>query len=152
VNGNSPKHLRNAWLTACSALLLALTGCGGTDEPPESGPRIDAAAASQLAEQSEEIAQLIDDGQVCDAAHAADELKAQAEAEIADGSVPAPLANELVSNAQALVDEVNCDAPEPPPATTDEDDDDEEKEGDGEGKGKGNGKDKGKGRDKDGDG
>ena len=145
MNGNFPKVLRNAWLTACSALVLVLAGCGG-QEPRESGPRIDGAAASQLAERSDEIARLLDAGDVCGAAHAADELKASAESEIADGSVPAALANELVSNAQALVDEVNCEPPPPPPTTTDEDD---EEEGDGEGKGKGNGK--GKGRDKDGD-
>jgi hypothetical protein len=135
VNGNCPKHLRNVWLTACSALVLAVAGCGG-EEQPDNAPRIDGAAATQLADRSEEIARLLDEGKVCDAAHAADELKAQVEAEVADGSVPAGLADELESNAQALVDQVNCEAPPPPPTDTEE-----EEEGNG----------KGKGRDKDGD-
>jgi hypothetical protein len=137
VNGNCPKHLRNGWLTACSALVLALAGCGGDDQPDNS-PRIEPATATELADRSEEIARLLDEDKVCDAAHAADELKAQVEAEIADGSVPTGLAEELDSNAQLLVDQVNCEAPPPPPTETEEEEE-----------GKGNGK--GKGRDKDGD-
>jgi hypothetical protein len=133
VNGNCPKHLRNGWLTACSALVLALAGCGG-EEQPDNSPRIDAAAATQLADRSEEIARLLDEGKVCDAAHAADELNAQVEAEVADGSVPAALADELESNARALVDEVNCEEEPPPPTDTEE-----EEEGNGKGKGKGKG-------------
>jgi hypothetical protein len=135
VNGNFPKPLRSVWLTACSAVALALAGCGGdgAQEPPT--PRIDRAAAADLAERSDEIARLLDDGDVCGAAHRADELRARAQEEIDDGSVPPALAAELEANAQALVDEVNC--PEPaPPAETDEDDEEEEDRGNGKGKGK----------------
>ncbi len=145
MNGNCPKHLRNAWLTACSALVLALAGCGG-DEPSDNAPRIDAAAASGLAERSDEIARLIEEGNVCDAAHVADELKTQAEAEVADGSVPPALADQVVSNAQALVDEVNCEETPPPPPPPEDEDGDEDGGDDGN-NGKGKGKDK-----KDGDG
>lgn len=136
MNGNCPKHLRNAWLTACSALVLALAGCGG-EEPPDGAQRIEAAAATQLADRADEIASLIDDGEVCTAAHKADELFAAAHDEVERGTVPPALASELTSKAEALRDEVNCDEPPPPPVT---DEDDEE-----EGKGKG------KGRKKDGD-
>jgi hypothetical protein len=135
VNGNCPKHLRNAWLTACSALVLAVAGCGGEDNPPNNAPRIDAAAATQLAQRSEEIAQLIDDGDVCTAAHRADDLLAVAEQEVAKGTVPPALAAELTSKAKALQDEVNCEEspPPPPPAPVEEGEEDEDK---GEGKGK----------------
>jgi hypothetical protein len=127
VNGNCPKHLRSAWLTACSALVLAVGGCGGEDSPPDNAPRIDAAAATQLADSSEEIASLIDAGDVCTAAHRADELLAAAEAGVEKGTVPPALASELTSKAEALRNEVNCPAPPPPPfpVETEEDDDDE---------------------------
>jgi hypothetical protein len=135
VNGNCPKHLRNAWLTACSALVLALAGCGGDEQPPNGAPRIDSAAATQLAERSDEIATLIEAGDVCTAAHRADELLAAAAGEVEKGTVPSALASELTSEAEALRDEVNCEAPPPPPET---DEDDEDK---GNGKGKGRKKD-----------
>lgn len=134
MNGNFPKPSRSAWLTACSALALALAGCGGNGAQQPPSPRIDEAAARDLAERSDEIARLIDDSDVCGAAHRADELRARAQEEIDDGSVPAALASELVANAQALVDEVNC--PEPPPAETDEDEEDDRGKGKGKGKGK----------------
>jgi hypothetical protein len=131
VNGNCQKHLRSAWLTGCSAVVLALAGCGGEETPPDGAPRIDSAAATQLAERSDEIARLIDDGDVCTAAHRADELFAATEAEVAKGTVPPALASELTSTAEALRDEVNCDSPPPEPPPEDDED---------EGKGKGKGK------------
>jgi hypothetical protein len=139
VNGNCPKLLRNAWLTGCSALVLALAGCGGAETRDET-PRIDPAAASELAAASEEVAQLIEEGNVCDAAHRADELYAAAQERVQDGRVPSELAGQLLENAEALRNEVNCEA-EPPP-------DDEEEGEDGQGNGKGKGRD---GKKKDGD-
>jgi hypothetical protein len=134
VNGNCPKHLRNGWLTACSALVLALAGCGGDANGGDQGPRIDGAAASELAAASDEVAQLIDDGDVCGAAHRADELFADAQAKVDEGSVPPELADQLLTNAEALRNEVNCEAPPPPPETGEGEGDDE---GDGKGKKKG---------------
>ena len=104
MNGNCPKHLRSAWLTACSALVLAVGGCGGEDSPPDNAPRIDAAAATQLAERADEIATLVEDGEVCRAAHRADELFAAAQEEVANGTVPPELAAELTSKSEALRD------------------------------------------------
>ena len=135
MNGNCPKPLRSVWLAACSALVLAVGGCGGEDGPRDDAPRIDAAAATQLADRSEEIAGLIDAGDVCTAAHRADELLAAAEAEVEKGTVPSPLAAELTSKAEALRNEVNCPAPPPPPVEA-EDDDEDEDEGKKKGKGK----------------
>jgi outer membrane biosynthesis protein TonB len=138
VNGTFPKLSPNAWLTVCSALALALGGCGGDGGQRDTGPRIDDAAASELADRSDQIARLLDEGDVCGAAHEADRLRAQAEAEVEDGSVPRALAAELVAKADDLRNEVNCE-PEPPPPPPPSDDDDE---GKGKGKGKGQGKDK----------
>ena len=140
MNETFPKLSPNAWLTVCSALALALGGCGGDGGQRDTGPRIDDAAASELADHSDEIARLLDVGDVCGAAHEADRLRAQAEAEVEDGSVPRALAAELVAKADDLRNEVNCD-PEPPPPPPPSDDDDGD-EGKGKGKGKGQGKDK----------
>ncbi len=139
MNGTFPKLWPNAWLTVCSALALALGGCGGDSGQRDPGPQIDGAAASELADRSDEIARLLDEGDVCGAAHEADLLRAQTQAEVDDGSVPRALGAELVSKAEDLVNEVNCDEPPPPPPPSEDEDD-----GD---KGKGKGKDKKKGDD-----
>jgi hypothetical protein len=124
VNAIFPKLSRNAWLTACSAVVLALAGCGGDGDPQRDEPRIEPSAAETLADASEEIALLIDEGRVCDAAHKADELVAAATAEIEKGTVPPVFASELETNARALQDQVNCEAPPPPPPPPDEEEDD----------------------------
>lgn len=129
MNGNCPKHLRNAWLTACSALILAFAGCGGEDTRGDDGPRIDRATANELAAISEDVARLIDEGDTCGAAHRADDLYETAQAEVESGTVPRGLSSELVERAEALRDEVNC----PPPADeddADEDDTDQDKDKD----------------------
>jgi hypothetical protein len=122
----------NAWLTASScALALALGGCGGGDETPP-GPRLDPAVAVQLAGQSDQIADLIDDGNVCGAAGRADDLVRNVENAIDAGQVPPSLAQELRENAVALQNDVNCEPPPPPPAPPppppggDEDDEDDD--------------------------
>jgi hypothetical protein len=128
VNGTFLKHWPNVWLTACSALALAVGGCGGDGGQRSTGPRIDGAAASELADRGDTIARLIDEGDVCSAAHEADELRAQAQAEIDDGSVPRALAAELVAKTDELVNQVNCvPEPPPPPPPSDEDDGDKGK-------------------------
>jgi len=129
VKGTFPKLWPNAWLTVCSAVALAVGGCGGDGGQRDTGPRIDSAAASELADRSNEIARLLDEGDVCGAAHEADLLRAQAQAEIDEGRVPGTLGAELVAKADDLVNEVNCDEPEPPPPPppSDEDDGDDEK-------------------------
>ena len=131
MNGNCPNHLRNAWLTGCSALVLALAGCGGDGSRSEtaSAPQIEPAAAGELASMSEDVARLVDEGSTCDAAHRADELYNEAHAEVESGTVPPELAPHLLENAETLRNELSCD--EPPP------EEDEEEEG---GNGKGNGK------------
>jgi hypothetical protein len=125
VNAIFPKLSRNAWLTAFSAVVFALAGCGGGDgDARRDEARIEPTAAEALADASEEIALLIEEGKVCDAAHKADELLAAATAEIEKGTVPPALATELEANATALRDQVNCEALPPPPPPPDEEEDD----------------------------
>ena len=130
MNGTFPKLWPNASLTVCSALALAVGGCGGDGGQRDPGPQIDRAAAAELADRSDEIARLLDEEDVCGAAYEADLLRAQAQAEVDDGSVPRALADELVAKADDLVNEVNCDEPEPPPPPppppSDEDEKDDE--------------------------
>jgi hypothetical protein len=126
VNAIFPKLSRNAWLTAFSAVVLALAGCGGEGDARRDEPRIEPSAATALADASEEIARLIAEGSVCDAAHKADELVDATRTEIENGSVPPALATELETNARALQDQVNCDAsPPPPPPPPDEEEEDD---------------------------
>ena len=110
---------RSASLTACSVAALLLAGCGG-DTKRESAPRIEPGTAAILAGLSDQVADRLDSGDVCGAARTADDLKARADAAIAEGKVPPPLAAQLATNAEALVDDVNC----PPPPAEDEGDDD----------------------------
>lgn len=140
MNGNCPKHLRNAWLTGCSALVLALAGCGGDDSRSEtaSAPQIEPAAASELASMSEDVARLVDEGSTCDAAHRADELYNEAHAEVESGTVPPELAPHLLENAETLRNELSCDEPPPPP---EEDEEEESSNGKGNGKKKDGGDD-----------
>lgn len=128
MNGTFLKLWPNAWLTVCSALVLAVGGCGGDDGQRDPGRQIDAAAASELADRSDQIARLLDEGDVCGAAREADLLRAQAQTEVDDGSVPGALATELVAKAEELRNElkVNCEPeppPPPPPPPPDEGDD-----------------------------
>jgi hypothetical protein len=139
VNAIFPKLSRNAWLTACSAVVFALAfaGCGGDgDAQQREEPRIEPSAATALAATSDEIALLIEEGKVCDAAHKADELLAAATAEIEKGTVPPALAGELETNARALQDQVNCEAPLPPPPPPDDGEEDKEKDEEEKEKGK----------------
>ena len=121
MNETFPKLWPSAWLTACSALALAVGGCGGDGEHRSTAPRIQSAVAKKLAGRSDEIARLLDEGDVCGAARKADDLRAQAQAEIDDGSVPRAFASELVAKADDLVDEVNCEPELPPPPPEDDD-------------------------------
>jgi hypothetical protein len=128
--------LRSAWLAACSAALaVTLAGCGGGSEQEPPPSRIDQATAETLAAESERIAELLDAGDECTAAHQADELKRSVDRAVAAGRVPSDLGTELAKTAEALVNEVNCPPP-PPPPDEDEDEDDEGKKGKGKGKGK----------------
>jgi hypothetical protein len=131
-------RLRNAWLTVCSALVLA--GCGGgsdntfttTQEQTTTttlGPTIQSAVAQQLAGSSDEIAQLLDAGDTCGAAHAADRLRNELTAAINGGAIPGLYLEDLSSSVNELQAQLRCS----PPAEVDDG---------GSGKGKGRDKEK----------
>lgn len=134
MTATSQSRSRNAWLTACSAVCagVALVGCGGGQKAaPE--PRIEARTASDLADRSDKIADLLadhDPEKDCEAAHKADELQLSAQQAIDEGRVPEALAEELRTRTQELVDQINCVEPPPPPP-------DEDGGDNGHGKGKG---------------
>jgi hypothetical protein len=134
--------LPTASLTACSAALLiaALAGCGGSDEQASPQPRIEPAAAQQLASLSDEVAGLAGRDE-CAAAHRADDLYIAANDAAAQNRVPPELRQELIARATELRDELNCVQP-PPPPPPDEDDHDKGK-GDKKGKKRGHGGDEG---------
>jgi hypothetical protein len=109
---------RNAWLTVCSALVLA--GCGGSDNTftttqqrttRASVPTIRSAVAEQLAGRSDEIARRLDAGDSCGAAHAADRLRNELTAAINAGSIPALYLEDLSSSVNELQAQLTCNPP-----------------------------------------
>lgn len=109
---------RNAWLTVCSASVLA--GCGGSDNTftttqqrttTTSVPTIQSAVAEQLAGQSDEIARRLDAGDSCGAAHAADRLRNELTAAINAGSIPALYLEDLSSSVNELQAQLTCNPP-----------------------------------------
>jgi hypothetical protein len=107
--------------TACSAVLLiaALAGCGGSGEKAARQPRIEPAAAQQLASLSDAVGELAGQDE-CAAAHRADELYVAAKDAAAQGRVSAELRQELIARATELRDELNCEPPPPPPPEKDD--------------------------------
>jgi hypothetical protein len=108
---------------------LSLAACGSEEEapPPKTVPAVSASTANQLAERSERIAEQLDSGDVCGAAHSADEL----DGAVAEAEVSAELRAELESATERLVNSVNCPPPpEPEKKEKDKDDKDEDGESD----------------------
>ena len=115
---------------------LALPGCGSDDpQPAETAPKLSAATANRLAGQSERIADQLDSGDICGAAHSADEL----DGAIAEAGVPAEIRSELEVAAEQLVNSVNCPPPPEPepkkekPKKNGEEGEDQGDQGSGEG-------------------
>jgi bacterioferritin-associated ferredoxin len=110
---------RNAWLTVCSALVLA--GCGGGSDntftttqqrtTTTSVPTIRSAVAEQLAGQSDEIAERLGAGDTCGAAHAADRLRNGLTAAINAGAIPALYLEDLSSSVNELQAQLACSPP-----------------------------------------
>jgi hypothetical protein len=102
------------WLAiplAVAALVLSACGSGGTDTTKPEPPPVAAATAGHLAKLSDRVASDLDAGDTCDAAHAADDLKAAVE----ESDLPANLRPGVDAVAGDLVDQVNCPPPPPPP-------------------------------------
>jgi hypothetical protein len=89
-------------------LAIALAACGGGTTSTSQAPALPRSVANELASKSDEIADALENGDQCGAAHHADELKERVDAAIADGRIPPAFQDELVGAATDLQNEVNC--------------------------------------------
>jgi hypothetical protein len=109
---------RTGWKAAATALGFALAALGagacgssGDETTTVQPPAVSATTADHLAKLSNRIATDLDAGDVCHAAHAADDLRAAVE----ESDLPANLRPGVDAVAGELVDQVNCPPPPPPP-------------------------------------
>jgi hypothetical protein len=91
---------------------LGACGSGSDTTTTPVRPAVSAATADRLAKLSDRIASDLDAGDICHAAHAADDLRSAVEA----SDLPATLRPGVDAAAGRLVDQVNCPPPPPPPA------------------------------------
>lgn len=114
-----------------------LAGCGSDDpQPTETAAQLSTATATRLAGQSERIADQLDSGDTCGAAHSADEL----DGAVAEAEIPAEIRAELEAATEQLVNSVNCPPPPEPKAKKEkakENGDEGEEDGGDEGSGDG---------------
>ena len=100
----------SAGTLAALTLAIVLAACGGgSDTTAAQAAALPRGVADDLAAKSDEIADALDRGDQCGAAHHADELKDEVEAAVADGRVPAAYQGELERTATELQNAVNCD-------------------------------------------
>jgi hypothetical protein len=107
LTGNS--RARALAVTLALAAVPVLGACGSSDDSGDVS--LSSATAEELAAQSEQIAEELDAGDDCAAAHRADDL----DAAVAEADIPDELRTEVEGATQQLVDQVNC---EPPPEET----------------------------------
>jgi hypothetical protein len=98
-------------LLVLAALGLAACGSGSDTTTTPARPAVSATTADRLAKLSDRIATDLDAGDVCHAAHAADDLSA----EVQESDLPANLRPGVEAVAGDLVNQVNCPPPPPPP-------------------------------------
>jgi hypothetical protein len=116
---------------------LALAACGGEEPQVEertvTGPTIERGVAEDLAERSDNVANLLDQGDACGAKDEAAKLREDLTEAINNREIPPVYLEDL----SALVNEIEaqtippCDALQPPPHTDTEED--KKKDGDGDG-------------------
>jgi hypothetical protein len=99
-------------LLVLAAVGLGACGSGSDTTTTRDRPAVSAATADRLAKLSDRIASDLDGGDICHAAHAADELRSAVE----ESDLPATLRPGVDAAAGRLVDQVNCPPPPPPPA------------------------------------
>lgn len=94
--------------------VIGLSACGSGDDTTTTTfrPAVSRETADHLAELSNRIASDLDAGDLCHAAHAADDLSAAVE----DSDLPANLRPGVETVATDLVNQVNCPPPPLPPA------------------------------------
>jgi hypothetical protein len=121
------------------ALALGIGACGSDGDETTTTvqpPPVSATTADRLAKLSNRLATDLEAGETCDAAYAADDLKAAVE----DADLSVSLRPGVEEVATRLVNEVNCPPPPPPPEPEPEEkkkdeerkkDEEKKKEGDG---------------------
>jgi hypothetical protein len=114
--GNPSPKAMGAVATVALAAGFSLAACGSDQDPspPKTVASLPAPTADRLAARSERIADQLDSGDLCGAAHSADEL----DGAVAEADVPAQLRSELEAATEQLVNSVNC--PPPPEPKKDE--------------------------------
>ena len=102
-----------ALFVCLGAVALAACGSGGEDSTTTATarPAVSPATADRLAKLSDRIATDLDGGDLCHAAHAADDLHTA----VQESDLPANLRPGVETVANDLVNQVNCPAPPPAP-------------------------------------
>jgi hypothetical protein len=120
--GNSSPKAMGAVATVALAAGFSLAACGSDQDPspPKTVASLPAPTADRLAARSERIADQLDSGDLCGAAHSADEL----DGAVAEADIPSELRSELEAATEQLVNSVNC----PPPPEPKKDKKEEKKE------------------------
>lgn len=99
----------SAGTLAALTLAFVLAACGGGSTVNAEGPALPRSVADDLAGRSDQIADALDGGDVCGAAHLADELKDAVDAAVAGGRIPPAFQDELERTASDLQNQVNCE-------------------------------------------
>jgi hypothetical protein len=110
----TPKAAALLVLLAVAATTLAACGGGSSDETTTTTaarPAVSQETADHLAKLSDRIASDLDAGDLCHAAHTADDLNAA----VQDSDLPAELRPGVETVATDLVNQVNCPPPPAPP-------------------------------------
>lgn len=126
-------------LLVVTALGLAACGSGSETTTTTARPAVSRDTADHLAKLSNRIAADIDAGDLCQAAHAADDLSAA----VQDSDLPANLRPGVETVATDLVNQVNCPPPPPPPEPVQEPKEpkrNNKEQGNGKGNGNANGR------------
>jgi len=96
-------------------MVIGLAACGSGSEPTTTTtaarPALSSETADHLADLSDRIASDLDAGDLCHAAHAADDLSSAVD----DSDLPANLRPGVETVATDLVNQVNCPPPPAPP-------------------------------------
>lgn len=104
-----PKSNSRAARVAVALVVAApfAVGACGSDDNPSAPPdaSLSPATAEQLATASDRVADQLESGDVCAAAHRADDL----DAAVAAADIPAELRPDIEAAAEQLVDAVNCE-------------------------------------------
>jgi hypothetical protein len=107
---SSPKAMGAVAVALAAGFSLSACGSDQDPSPPKTVASLPAPTADRLAARSERIADQLDSGDLCGAAHSADEL----DGAVAEADLPSELRSELEAATEQLVNSVNCPPPPEP--------------------------------------